>query len=92
MGFKADVWSFGLLLHEIYAGVEDKDFPLPTDDYDELVELAKAGKLTPTPLPHTCAVDVRNLYARCVEVNVEKRASVKELLALLDTYSWSPVV
>lgn len=81
---KADIWSFGLLLHEIFVGVGDDDFPIAAFYYDDFVNDAKAGKLIPRALPTTCPAVAQELCSRCFEQDPTKRASATELLRIVD--------
>lgn len=81
----ADVWAFGLLLYEIYVGVEDKDFPVPLDE-DELRDLAKDGKMVPTPLPAGCPAMVLSICTLCFEQGPARRGTVQQLLEVVNEW------
>lgn len=76
---KADIWSVGVLLHEIYTGQE----PLPSLDYDEMVALAKSGLMTPKPLPAACPGWAHAVVTACFEPDPTNRASAAQLLEIV---------
>lgn len=81
------MWAFGLLLYEIYVGVDDNDHPLQPLDYDDLQARAVHGRLIPTPLPVSCPAPVHQMCMLCFAQEPDKRASVRELLAIVDAWS-----
>lgn len=80
---KSDIWAAGLLLHELFVGVEDEDYPLPSTDYDVLKALAHEHKLIPKPLPSSCPDVFRLICGRCFEQDPEKRPTALELYTML---------
>ena len=75
----ADIWSFGLLLYEIF-GVDDNPFTESYSSYDEFVQLAKQDKLIPKALPAGSPAAVVNMYQLCLKAS---RPSAADLLDLV---------
>jgi 5'-AMP-activated protein kinase catalytic alpha subunit len=71
-GFKADVWSCGVVLFEMLAGF----LPFQADTTRDLMELILTGTYT---VPESLSDEAQDLLHRMLEVDPELRISVKDI-------------
>ena len=71
---KSDVWSFGILMHEIFSGGK---LPYATMEADGVLEFLKSGKRM--ECPENASDEVYEIMCSCWEENVETRISFSEL-------------
>ena len=79
----ADIWSFGLLLYQLY---DQQAFVLPDDNDDAFKEMekrAKAGELKPKALSSLCPLEIQILCQQCFEQDHTKRATAAQLLEVV---------
>jgi len=64
---RADIWSFGVLLHEMVGGVRPFDGTTAVDLFSSILRDA------PRPLPDSVPIDVRAIVGRCLEKDPDLR-------------------
>ena len=73
---KADVWSFGITMVEVYT---DGATPYPTIENDQLVNYLSSGERMARPL--CCPLEIFTVLMQCWDVSPTKRPSFKTLVA-----------
>ncbi|KAF3915608.1 hypothetical protein ABW21_db0207841 [Orbilia brochopaga] len=72
---KADIWSLGCLIVEMFTG----DHPFP--DCSQFQAIFKIGSLTATPtIPAKCSAEARAFLEKTFEIDHHKRPTAEELL------------
>ena len=71
---KSDVWSFGILVHEVFSGGK---VPYATMEADEILEFLKSGKRM--ECPENASDEVYEIMCSCWEENVKTRIYFSEL-------------
>ncbi|EWC45614.1 hypothetical protein DRE_05175 [Drechslerella stenobrocha 248] len=72
---KADIWSLGCLIVEMFTG----DHPFP--DCSQFQAIFKIGSLTATPtIPTKCSAEARAFLEKTFEIDHHKRPTAEELL------------
>lgn len=71
---KADIWSLGCLLIEIYSGEH------PFSNLTAFQAIFKIGNGTKPEIPSNCSENMKHFLELCFEVDPDKRASAHELL------------
>lgn len=71
-GRRADIWSCGVILYALLVGA----LPFDDDNLRHLLEKVKRGTFH---IPHFVPPDVQNLLRRMVEVDPEKRITLKDI-------------
>lgn len=88
MTCKADIWSFGLLIHDIFS--DSWPFPCTRGAAAEMDVLASEGKLVPTKLPADCPCLFQLVCDACFAQDEATRPDAKAVLAMLSP-STNPV-
>lgn len=80
---KSDIWSFGLLLYEMFVGRD----PLPPEDAESLSSLARAGKLVPRAMPGSAPAEIRAMFELCCHQDPSRRPTAKQLLDVVNKWA-----
>lgn len=71
---KADIWSLGCLIIEMFTGTH------PFPEFSQMQAIFKIGTFVAPAIPSDCSVDAQNFLKQTFEIDFNKRPTAEELL------------
>ncbi|KAL7058284.1 hypothetical protein AAHC03_017116 [Spirometra sp. Aus1] len=81
---KSDIWSYGILLWEVYSLGHVPFFDIPNDKLSEALKKAFDEKRCPLEFPENTPVNVRRVALECLKADPASRPDCTDIIAKLE--------